>query len=558
MSARNEVGVSLMKQAKAGNVRAKYIFPRLVKSVGSEGDSPPDKSKSQKPWERYKGEHTLIDPPYDYSDLLTVIERSNVLGACIATMEVNVDGFGHFFERLKGVDPEDLDYEKAETELNDLNDFFNNVNYDMSFREIRKRTRRDLESFGNAYWEIIRDGKGAVAEINHVPAQSIKLTIPEKDPILVKQKVMKSGEIVEVDRWKRWRRFVQVDSGGGAFVRFKEFGDERNILASTGLEAKKAVSDNQLANEMIHFKLHWEGSDYGLPRWIGNMLSAVGSRSSEELNYLYFINGRHFPFAVLVSGGMLTEQSEEKIRNLLEEGRGVENAHKVLLLEAEPAEAGWDRTSSAVKIDIKPLVEVLPDDALFQKYDKNNRDKVRSSFRIPKVLLGESEDYNRDTVEAAIKVANAQVFDPERESFDDFMTQRLFPVLGVLYHNYRSKAYRPSDIVDLSNVLFRLNKIGAITPTTILETVRDMLGKDIQLPKNAFWADMPSEVFQKLIESGAWFPDTLPSPPDSPEREIDEEGASRLTKQLLVVRDSLAKHLYGEAGDKGDDSKHDA
>ena len=36
--------------------------------------------------------------------------------------------------------------------------------------DLRRRTRQDLEVTGNAFWEVLRDGRGKVARLVYVPA----------------------------------------------------------------------------------------------------------------------------------------------------------------------------------------------------------------------------------------------------------------------------------------------------------------------------------------------------------------------------------------------------
>ncbi len=505
----------------------------MTKQVGA---AIPEQSKVDDPWEDFRSQFSVLQPPFAFCDLLYVSETSNIIPQCVAVMDVNVDGQGYHFDRIvdpviDGTTPQ-VDPPEVNTERRMLESTFENFNYDYSFTKLRRLMRVDLETYGNAYWEAIRNGAGKLVELNPVPAQSVRMTGREDKNSVVDQKVIIDGKVVTRKRWRRWRRFVQVTQSS-TYVYFKEFGDRRRISAVTGkvLQPGEVVPEHELANELIHFKLSYPGnSPYGMPRWLGNMISSMGSRASEELNYMYFVNGRHQSFAVMVSGGMLTEESENKIRELLDESKGVKNAHKVLILEAE-ADDGFVGGSSSIKIDIKPLIDVLPNDALFQTYDKNNRDKVRSSFRIPKVLIGESEDYNRDTVEAAIKVANAQVFDPERRDFDEIIDRSILPELGAVHHKFKSKSFRPVGITDLSNVLFRLNKMGSVTPRSILPVVRDMLGIDIAFPEGAYWIDQPIALTEALIQQGKITQDGEPGP----DATTDETKAITLVKSAGLM-----------------------
>jgi capsid portal protein len=135
-------------------------------------------------------------------------------------------------------------------------------------------------------------------------------------------------------------------------------------------------------------------SAYGVPRWVGNLLAVLGSRQAEEINFLYFENKSVPPLAILVSGGRLSAQSIPRIEDFIENHiRGKRNFHKILILEAEPAGgSGGIEHSGRLKVELRPLTSAQQNDALFQNYDERNIDKVRQSFRLPRMLRGDIRD----------------------------------------------------------------------------------------------------------------------------------------------------------------------
>jgi len=190
-------------------------------------------------------------------------------------------------------------------------------------------------------------------------------------------------------------------SNGQISVWYKEFGDPRNISCKDGkvFPDKTVVKEEEVATELYMFKLLDDGSVYPAPRWLGGLLSAVGARRAEELNFTYFDNNMFIPFVILVSGGVLSSDSMDRLKKQLEEGKGDKKPFRALVLEAMPMDvsaAVFDEgRASAIRVEIKPLVETVKDDMLFGGYDIQSRNKQRLVFRLPKILLGESEDYNR-------------------------------------------------------------------------------------------------------------------------------------------------------------------
>jgi len=91
-------------------------------------------------------------------------------------------------------------------------------------------------------------------------------------------------------------------------VYFKSFGDPRVVSRSTGRVSpdiaalKAAQADDKPATELLHFTIHSPRSPYGVSRWVGTLLSVLGSRQMEQVNYLYLENQIVPPLALLVSG----------------------------------------------------------------------------------------------------------------------------------------------------------------------------------------------------------------------------------------------------------------
>jgi capsid portal protein len=215
-----------------------------------------------------------------------------------------------------------------------------------------------------------------------------------------------------------------------------------------------------------------------VPRWVGNLLSVLGSRSSEEVNYLYFESKSVPPLALLVSGGKLSDSSVPRIERFIEENiKGKRNFHRILILEAEGA-ANASETAKA-KIEIVPLTQVQQQDALFQAYDERNIDKVGSSFRVPRLLRGDSRDLNRSTAEAALRFAEDQVFAPERDEFDFMINRRILPDMGIRFWRFRSQTPVTRDPERTSDMVTQLVRVGVLTPEEGRMLASDIFNREL-------------------------------------------------------------------------------
>ena len=489
-------------------------------------------AKTQDPASRPGGEDLsaafasvgAIEPPYDPEALCLLTEHSNSLRQNVDAYATNIDGFGHRFEPAIDFDADDADdriadsiylerlaardrgelpadsplqptaeevterkrelVQLARIERARLESFFDFCCFDHSFVDLRRRTRQDLEVSGNAFWEVLRDGRGEIARLVYVPSYSVRLMPLDLDPVEVEDRVRVSPVAFDaVSTRRRLRRYVQIQ--GFERVYFKSFGDPRIVSRKTGgvfADAESLVDTDPgdgPATELVHFSVHSPRSPYGVPRWVGTMLAVLGSRQMEEVNYLYFENKSVPPLALLVSGGRLSEASVPRIERFIEENlKGKANFHKILILEAEGG-TGTSETTRA-KIELRPLTDAQQQDALFQLYDERNIDKVGSAFRLPRLLRGESKDFNRATAESALRFAEDQVFQPERDEFDFLMNRRLLADMGIRFWRFRSQTPVTRDPERMTNMVEKLVRVGVLTPAEGRLLAGDIFNKEFR------------------------------------------------------------------------------
>lgn len=474
----------------------------------------------------------VLEPPYDLRVLTLLPEYSNILPQCIAAMEVNVDGFGFTFEPAEGVKP-GLDGQypsEVEEERRRLRNFFNYCNPFESFIKIRRKTRWDLETTGNGYWEILRNGKGEIAGIEHLESYTMRLTPLDKEPTNIVLRIKTDdNNYEEIPHRKRFRRFVQIRDGKKVY--FKEFGDPRLIDARTGRvltkeEAQK--SDVVLATEVIHFKIYCPRSPYGVPRWIGNILAVRGSRQAEEVNYEYFDNKAVPPLAVLVSG-RLAAQSVKRIEDHVQNNiKGRKGFHKILVIEAETTPNPMAPAGQKAGIEIKELTSAQQKDALFLQYDEKNQEKVRSAFRLPPIFVGRTTDYTRATAEESSQVAEEQVFGPERADFDFTINRILLPEMGIRFWQFKSLAATIDTAQEMTNMLSTFVKSG-MTVYEARRMMEEILNKELPDPDGADWLQEPLDVYLAKLRGGVG---GEPTPSEA-------EAVEKFVKLILEVRKRL-------------------
>ncbi len=408
-------------------------------------------------------------------------EYSSILQQCVDAYKTNIVEFGIEADYKIDINSDEIQKEikeQAQSEWTRLDEFIRYLNMDESPEVIIGYALDDREKTGNGYLEIIRDGIGRPVGIEYADTQYMRVckkTVPEE----VEYIMLENGQEKKVTRWKRFRKYVQMVDNKKVY--FKEYGDPRIMNSATG-KFDDSTPENLRATEIYHMKIG--SGTYGKPRWIGNLISLYGARKAEELNLTYFTNGRHIPAAITVSNGKLDDTSYEALQDYMNDLTGTENAHKFLLLEAEGITEekiiNGDEKITPAKVEIKSLAEILQQDALFLEYDEKTRQKIRSSFRLPPLYTGESQDFNRATADTARKVTEEQVFQPERKALARALNTLFLEPLRFKYVRLSVKAADFHDPVEIAKVLDPFIQAGGVAPNDLRELLGQVLGQRVE------------------------------------------------------------------------------
>lgn len=460
----------------------------------------------------------ILEPEVNPGALSKLPTDNGTLSSCIDAMKTNIDSFGY---SLEYVGPEGAqDSKEAKDEKQWIIDLMDRCNPDESITQVREKLRLDIETFGYGFLEIGRDGENNPAFIYHVPAQTMRVTAAEDDETEIKVWIKRGGKLEQLPTRKRFRRYVQLRPNSREKIFFKEVGDERSIEASTGL-VKDGIDDDESATEMIWVNRYTPGFVYGLPRYIAQIAAILGSKEAEMVNLNFFRDNAIPALVVLISGGMLTEEAMSSMNDMFNGRRkGKEMVHRALVLEARSPAEDQPLDGSAApppKVDVKPLTQERQGDALFQKYDENNSVKIRMAFKLPALLVGLSNDYNRATAEASLDMAEALVFGPERAIIDNIVNDKILMRDGkpTQHWRYKSNPPRISNGEAKVKALESLNGAGGITPNISRQVLNELFGLRLPLIKEA-WGDLPISFTENLIIQGAIVPET-----GLPENEVD-------------------------------------
>ena len=442
----------------------------------------------------------ILEPTYNLTTLKALTHQNNTLLQAISAMEVNIDGTGYELVRKDKEVMGDEDKKKTEK----ITAFFDEPWPGMSFTTLRRELRRDLEATGNAYIEVIRNKKGEIVFLRHIDAMLMRMMKLE-DAVPVSKKIKRGGSEITVKVMERQRKYVQKI--GDTKVRFfKDFGIERELNADTGQwagdtesatvgnqEPAAPISEIDKANEILHFTAVSDVlTPYGVPRWINNLPSVLGSRKSEEFNLEFFDHGGLPPAMILIQGGQLSNEARTTLTNYLSGKAKLKQRGIITEIYAASGDLG---SAGNVKVSVERFGADRQKDAMFANYDKDCAEHVRISFRLPPMFLGLSEAYNFATAYTAYMIAEAQVFLPERDEFDEKLNLTIMKELSDEYI-FSSKTL---NVVDVEA------KLKAMEMSKEYQNPTDFVGQLNDITRSSFTAkegadDLAAETDQATVD----------------------------------------------------------
>lgn len=399
-----------------------------------------------------------------------------------------------------------------------LEDFFQEPWPGTSWTTMERKIRRDMEKTGNAYVEVIRNAKGDIALARRIDPKLMRI-VRLDNPVIVDKEMKRGGSAVTLRVPLRERRFVEQVGGGAIIPRFrqspstagqdpdatvsdvgpntagqaaffagqgiriiyfKEFGASRELDMWTGTWAKEGevIPFERRATEIIHRTVNESHrTPYGLPRWINEMPAVLGSRKAEEFNLAFFDAGGVPPMLITISGGQMAQKAHDALEQMMN-GQNPASKHQAVVLEITGGQMG---KANRVQIGVERFGSERTQDSMFQNYDKRSSDLVRMSFRLPPIFMGDAETHNFNTVKSSYLVAEAQVFQPERDESDEIVTMKL---LRNMPNGENFRFHSLPLVVDDTSEQIECIKIaaegGVVPPEQIVQALNKVCGLEFQ------------------------------------------------------------------------------
>lgn len=338
--------------------------------------------------------------PFDRKLLKHAQTLNTRLQRAISVFVTNTVGLGWRVEpTFEVLDPEVTPERRREfkAEKRRIETLLDTLNPEKSFGEVAQHVKLDEETYGEGYMEVVRTLTGEVAELHRIDASTIFVRRDGLGFVQIrggkKRYFAKFGAPTVIDPESGQVVGRKIVGRDGAVSVVPEDAPERPRRAAGGNGT--VIPLNRRANELLQFRIaNVQSEHYGVPRYVAATTAIVGSNLAAKRNVVFFENDAVPRMAVIVQGGELTEEAVNDIRRFLErEAKGTNNAHRVMVLQAEPHSIGA-QNKQRTEIQIHPLTVGTTDDASFQQYRRANDVEIREAFGINEIFFS-TQDVNR-------------------------------------------------------------------------------------------------------------------------------------------------------------------
>jgi PBSX family phage portal protein len=446
----------------------------------------------------------FIPPRFNPNTWAQALEQNTRLARCIRSFARNTVGLGWHIEPMHPITKQTPETDKSIVveQGEKLRALFSYPNEKMPLSEIFYLMKVDEEATGNGYIEIVRNNRGDINRLYHVPATTMRVRSMKK----VEGRTQVYG-------------FVQIRGNQKRY--FKEFGDKRVMDAISGdwYSGNSSLPPDQRASEILHFKVYDPlSSFYGSPRYVPASAAISGNRMAAIRNVSFFENDAVPRMALLVSGGRLTQESQQQIEDFVRgKARGPDQAHRVMIIQVEPTKVGFQQQNKTM-VELRPLTVGVTEDASFQTYRSANDEEVREIFGLAPVFFS-TENVNKASAAVSREITNEQEFEPDRLEKEYQINQTI--VMDLLCSMMGNDPKTPDDADEMQalrkkiRVQFRFSRmtltdpldqarmdhiyaaLGAITPNEL----RERLNRP-PYPNDYFFGDKPLAVALAELSAG--------------------------------------------------------
>ncbi|SEQ31191.1 phage portal protein [Natrinema salaciae] len=377
-----------------------------------------------------------IKPPYDPETLAAFQEINETHQACVRKKARYEVGYG--FEivphpQADDPDPDGDDHDAVET-------FWHGATSSWQIgpqgtaastpEEVLELARQDYHGIGWAALEILVEGDGTPTGLAHVPATTVRVRKTTKKIETEdgeEKEVIQSGHGYLQVRQGRRRYFAEA----GDRYRGQGEDDDREPIFVDKETGKTASSADELKNEPANELIFIPNPSplslyYGIPDWVAAMQTMGADQAAKEWNHDLFDHHGIPYYVVKVTGGTLTEDSKDELRDLMDNLKGTR--YRTAILEVEEFQQETDLTGedgNDIEIELVPVGSREDLDMEFQQFRERNEHEIAKVHAVPPILINVTDTSNRSNSKEQVREFAEDVIAPEQKKFE----ARLYKIL---------------------------------------------------------------------------------------------------------------------------------
>ncbi|WP_137288843.1 phage portal protein [Natronorubrum halophilum] len=370
-----------------------------------------------------------IQPPYNPETLAAFQEINETHQACVRKKSRYEVGYG--FEIVQhpqadDPDPDGEDHDAVETLWHGATSSWQigpQGTAASTPEEVLELARQDYHGIGWAALEILVEGDGTPIGLAHVPATTVRVRKTTKKIETEdgeEREVIQSGHGYLQVRQGRRRYFGEAGD---------RYGDDQIFVDKENGKTASSAGDleNEPANELIFIPNPSPLSlYYGIPDWVAAMQTMGADQAAKEWNHDLFDHHGIPYYVVKVTGGELTEDSKDELRDLMDNLKGTR--YRTAILEVEEFEQKTDlndENGNDVEIELVPVGSRDDLDMEFQQFRERNEHEIAKVHEVPPILINVTDTSNRSNSKEQVREFAEDVIAPEQKKFE----ARLYKIL---------------------------------------------------------------------------------------------------------------------------------
>ena len=288
--------------------------------------------------------------------------------------------------------------------------------------EVLELGRQDYHGIGWASLEILVEGDGTPIGLAHVPSATTRVRKTVVEEGQDGEEVIESGHGYVQVRQGRRRYFGEAGD---------RYGDDPTFVDKETGEVASSADElpNGPANELIFLPNPSPLSlYYGVPDWVAAMQTMGADQAAKEWNHDVFDNLGIPYYAIQVTGGTLTEDSKQELRELMDNLKG--SRYRTAILEVDQFEFEnsnplEDGDPQNVEIELVPIGSREDLDMEFEAFRERNEHEIAKVHEVPPILINVTSTSNRSNSEAQVQEFANDVIAPEQAKFES----RLYSII---------------------------------------------------------------------------------------------------------------------------------